>query len=98
MKKLLLSVFLVSGILLVTTPDAEAQFSIKGGANFANFNDTDVSFDSRTGLMAGATYSFGVPMSPISIEPGVFYAQKGAKISEGSVETTTKLDYVEIPL
>ncbi len=98
MKKLLLTVFLLSGLVFMTTPAAQAQFSIKGGANFANFNDTDASFDSRTGLMAGATYSFGIPMSPISIRPGVFYAQKGAKISEGSVETTTKLDYVEIPV
>ncbi|GAA5523267.1 PorT family protein [Aliifodinibius salicampi] len=98
MKKLLLSVFLLSGLVLMTTPAAHAQFSIKGGVNLANFNDTDASFDSRTGLMAGATYSFGIPMSPISIEPGVFYAQKGAKISEGSVETTTKLDYIEIPV
>lgn len=98
MKKLLLSVFLLSGLVFITTPDAQAQLGVKGGLNIANFNDTDASFDSRSGLMAGLTYDLGIPMSPISIQPGVFYAQKGAKFSEGEVETTSKLDYIEIPV
>lgn len=98
MKKLLLSVFLLSGLVFMTTPAAQAQFAIKGGINLANFNDTDVSFESRTGFMAGASYSFGIPMSPVSIEPGVFYAQKGAKSSDEIGEREIKLDYIEIPV
>lgn len=98
MKKLLLSVFILSGLIFITTPDAQAQLGVKGGLNVANFNDTDASADSRAGIMAGLTYDFGVPMSPITIQPGVFYAQKGAKLSEGNVEATTKLDYIEIPV
>ncbi len=98
MKKLLLSVFLLSGLVFITTPNAQAQLGVKGGLNMANFNDTDASLDSRTGFMAGLTYDLGIPMSPITIQPGVFYAQKGAKISEGGIENTTRLDYIEVPV
>src|SRR5699024_1155201 len=98
MKKLLLSVFLLSGLVLFANSNAQAQFAIKGGVNFATFNDTDASADSRTGLMAGISYGFQIPFSPVSIQPGVFYTQKGAKYSEGSAETTTKLDYIEVPV
>lgn len=98
MKKLLLSVFLLSGFMFLSTSNAHAQLGIKAGFNSANFNDTDASTDSRSGFMAGLTYDFGVPMSPITIQPGVFYAQKGAESSEGDAEITTKLDYIEIPV
>lgn len=94
MKKLLLSVFILSGLIFMTIPDAQAQLSVKGGLNIANFNDTDASYDSRAGIMAGLTYDFAVPMSPITIQPGVFYAQKGAELGDGKA----KLDYLEIPV
>ncbi|MDR8391907.1 PorT family protein [Aliifodinibius sp. S!AR15-10] len=99
MKKLLLPIFIISGLLLINTSNIKAQgFGISAGANFANFNDTDASTDARTGLMAGLTYGVSVPMSPITIQPGVFYVQKGTKATEGSIETTSKLDYIEIPV
>jgi hypothetical protein len=99
LKKLLLPIFIISGLLLINISNIKAQgFGISAGANFTNFNDTDASTDARTGLMAGLTYGISVPMSPITIQPRVFYAQKGAKASEGSIETTTKLDYIEIPV
>lgn len=98
MKKLLLSVFLLSGLVFITTPSAQAQLGVKAGLNSANFNDTDASTDSRMGLMAGLTYDFAIPMSPITIQPGVFYAQKGAESSTEAGEGKIKLDYVEIPV
>jgi len=98
MKKLFLSIFLLSGLIIATAPDAQAQLGIKAGLNSANFNDTDDSYDSRMGLMAGLTYDFAIPMSPISIQPGVFYTQKGAEASAEGVEGKVKLDYVEIPV
>ncbi|HLR26344.1 MAG TPA: porin family protein [Fodinibius sp.] len=98
MKKVLLSVFLLSGLVLFAHSNAQAQFAIKGGVNIANFNDTDASTDSRTGLMAGATYGFQIPFSPVSIQPGVFYAQKGVKSSSTYGEGKVKLDYIEVPV
>ncbi len=84
---------------MFTLSDAQGQgIGISAGANFANFVDTDASVDSRTGVMAGLTYGIAVPMSPVTIQPGVFYAQKGATLSDGDIETTTKLDYIEIPV
>ncbi|MCW9708501.1 porin family protein [Fodinibius salsisoli] len=98
MKKLLLSVLLLSGFICFSATNAHAQLGIKAGFNSANFNDTDASLDSRSGFTAGLTYDFGIPMSPITIQPGVFYAQKGAKFSGEGAETTTRLDYIEIPV
>jgi|SRR5699024_2389442 len=98
MKKLILSVFLLSGIVLFSSTNAQAQFAVKGGANFANFNDTDASTDTRTGFMGGITYGFQVPFSPVSIQPGVFYAQKGVTSSSGLGDAEVKLDYIEIPV
>lgn len=99
MKKLVLPLFMLCGLLLIQTPKARAQgFGLKAGVNMATFNYTQNSPDSRIGVMAGLTYDFAVPMSPVTIQPGVFYTQKGAKTTDGSVETTTKLDYIEIPV
>lgn len=98
MKKLLLSVFLLSAVILISAPNAQAQLGVKAGLNSANFNDTDASTDSRMGLMAGVTYDFAIPMSPITIQPGVFYAQKGAESSSELGDGKIKLDYVEIPV
>ena len=98
MKKLLLSVFLLSGFVVFSTTNAQAQFAIKGGANFANFNDTDVSADTRTGFLGGVTYDFKVPFSPVSIQPGVFYAQKGVDNSGELGNGEVKLDYIEVPV
>ena len=98
MKKLLLSVFLLSGFIVFSASNTQAQFAIKGGANFANINDTDLSADTRTGFMGGITYDFKIPFSPVSIQPGVFYAQKGADDWGGLDGASVKLDYIEVPV
>lgn len=98
MKKLLLSVFLLSGLICFSTTNAQAQLSVKGGLNFANFNDADYSTSSRTGFMAGLSYGFQIPFSPVSIEPGVLYTQKGADASGALGDGTVKLDYIEVPV
>src|SRR5699024_7841887 len=98
MKKLILSVFLLSGIVLFSSTNAQAQFAVKGGANFANFNDTDASTDTRTGFMGGITYGFQVPFSPVSIQPGVVDAQKGVTSCSGLGDAEVKLDYIAIPV
>ncbi len=95
MKKLL---FIFSAIFLIgiTTQQANAQnnFGIRGGVNFANLNDTEGDVDSRTGFMLGAYMNFPVSNSPVSIQPEVLYTQKGYE--QGN--TTTKLDYIEVPV
>lgn len=105
MKKLF-ALILVIG--LMTSAGAETlkaqsplNFGIRGGLNIANLNNVDDT-DARTGLLAGAYLNFKVPMSPVSIQPEILYAQKGFEatttVSGQQVNATTKLDYIEVPV
>ena len=97
MKKLLLTLtILLSAGLLVNQAQAQSNtgFGIRGGVNFANFNDIDGDTESRTGLMGGIYTSFLIPNSPVAIQPEVLYTQKGAE----SGDNTFELDYIEIPV
>ena len=99
MKKTILTLLIFAGIATFSYQNSQAQgFGLKGGVNFAHFNEVDGAADSRTGLMAGITYGVKIPMSPITIRPGAFYTSKGAKLSDGNIESTTKLNYLEIPV
>jgi hypothetical protein len=75
---------------------------IKGGVNFSNITfdseeGDDPQFDSRTGLVAGAFVTF--PMADtFSVQPEVLYSVKGAKFTEEGIESTVRVDYVEIPV
>jgi opacity protein-like surface antigen len=89
-------------IILMTASPAIAQnpvhFGFQAGLNFANATtDPDLSLSSRTGLMVGAFTEFAVAPG-FSIQPEIFYIQKGAKLVFGPATATFKLDYVEIPL
>ena len=99
MKKIIVTLLCITGIIMFSSQSTQAQgFGISAGGNFAHFNDVDGAADSRTGLMAGITYGFSVPMSPITIRPGAFYTQKGAQVTDGNIESTTKLNYLEVPV
>ncbi len=98
MKKLLLSFALlfVTGIFV---NEVKAQirptFGIRGGVNFASFNDSKQAVDSRRiGLLAGLYAVVNIPGTPVSIQPEVFYSQKGVEINNVEV----LLNYLEIPL
>lgn len=96
MKKLLqasLLTFALCGVLFVT--QASAQFGLRAGVNFANFNDVDgLDLNSNTGFMVGLYYDFEVPASPVSVQPEVLYTQKGTE--QGG--TKINLDYIEVPV
>ncbi len=86
--------------LLTNQAKAQVDFGIRGGVNFATFNDIDANVESRTGLMIGAYLSYPISNSPISIQPAVLYTQKGAT-TDGLTENNiveVKLDYIEIPV
>lgn len=95
MKKLLFSLCLLLTVSVVTNQaNAQTGFGIRGGVNFANLNNTDGDFDSRTGFMGGVYFTIPVQNSPVVIQPEVLYTQKGYEVGEGAV----KLDYIEIPV
>lgn len=89
-------------IILTAGSPAMAQtpvhFGFQAGLNFANATtDPDLSLSSRTGLMVGAFSEFTVAPG-FSIQPELFYIQKGAKLVAGPATATFKLDYLAIPL
>jgi Outer membrane protein beta-barrel domain len=77
------------------------EFGVKGGLSVAEFaggaNDFDESEGSRKGLVAGAFVA--VPLAgPLSFQPEALFAQKGSAYDFPDLDTTVKLDYVEVPL
>lgn len=105
MKKILALICVIGLVLSAGVDKVNAQsplnFGLRGGLNFANLNNVDDT-ETRTGFMGGIYLNFKVPMSPVSIQPEVLYTQKGfdtsANIGGQQITTTTKLDYIEVPV
>lgn len=96
-----LSIFLILILTLVFAVTATAQetaFGLKAGVNLANISGDDTDdLDSLTGFMGGGFVD--IPMSPtFSIQPEIYYAQKGAKFNDTGTDVSIKLDYVDVPL
>ncbi|WP_069131909.1 porin family protein [Rhodohalobacter halophilus] len=74
---------------------ANAQDAVKtgakGGLNFATMSD---GYDSRTGFVVGGFAKFGIPDSPLSIQPEIMYSQQGGKVDNNEV----RIDYLQIPV
>lgn len=105
MKKLLgaLCILLSLG-LLTNQAQAQVDFGIRGGVNFATFNNVDdFETESRTGVMAGVYINYQIPNSPISIQPEILYTQKGAMVTvlsdtDTPIQFEYKLNYIAIPV
>lgn len=57
-------------------------------------DDAPDDLDRRTGLAVGGFVTFDI-IGPFALQPELNYIQKGAETPSG---TTTKLDYIELPL
>jgi hypothetical protein len=97
-------------ILLISITVANAQgtdksklsFAILGGVNLQNLTGTDFTGDKLTNDML-VGYHIGVnaqiPIVPeFYFQPGLLFSTKGAKTTTGSLTSTYKLSYVELPL
>jgi outer membrane protein with beta-barrel domain len=77
------------------------EIGVKGGLSVAEFSGGDNEFDqqegSRKGLVAGAFLAFPLG-GPLSLQPEALFAQKGTGYEFTDLDTTIKLDYVEVPL
>ena len=91
MRKILMLFFLVG-----FAATAQAQFGVRAGFSSANFSETN--FDARSGIHAGAYYTFDLGF--VSVEPGIQYSQKGYKGIEEVTMLPVKerLGYVDIPV
>lgn len=83
-----------TGLMSISKAQSPVSFGVKGGVNLSNFVGSDGDFDSRQGVVIGASLDISIPMAPIGVESGVYYSQKGAE----SGNSTLKIDYVEIPV
>lgn len=82
---------IISSFSLVSAQDA-VKTGVKGGLNFATISSGD--FDTRTGFVVGGFAKFGIPDSPLSIQPEAHYSQMGGEQNGNQV----KIDYLQVPV
>ncbi|MBO6794011.1 MAG: PorT family protein [Balneolaceae bacterium] len=72
-----------------------AQLGIKGGVNFATFNDAnDAQY--RPGFVFGTFLDLPVENSPLSLQPELLFAQYGSNIEDS--DAYFEVDYIQIPV
>ena len=98
MKKMFLAAAMMLASVATFAQNAVGQITIqpKVGLNIANVTDADDA-DARIGLAAGAEFEYGVT-DMIGVSAGLVYSMQGYKYSEGNVDTTVKLDYLNVPI
>lgn len=98
MKKMFLAAAMMLTSVATFAQNAVGQITIqpKVGLNIANVTDADDA-DARIGLAAGAEFEYGVT-DMIGVSAGLVYSMQGYKFSEGNVDTTVKLDYLNVPI
>ena len=102
---LLLVFFLVISAGLThaqSAQDSRMSFGILAGVNFQNLNGKDfdgssLNNDMIIGFHAG--FNAQIPIAPeFYLQPGLLFSTKGAKNTEGEVNSTFELYYLELPL
>lgn len=97
-------IFILTASMAVAqgTGNAKTSFAVLGGVNFQNLNGKDMSGDKlENDLILGyhAGINVQIPMVPeFYFQPGLLFSTKGAKNSTGSLTSTYKLSYIELPL
>jgi len=98
----LLMIFAISGSLAIAQSTGKMSFAVLGGVNLQNLNGKDAGGDKLTndmilGYHAGVNVQ--IPIAPqFYFQPGLMFTTKGAKYTSGSITSTTKLNYIELPL
>ncbi len=93
MNKLFTSILILSFSLLAIQVNAQdaVKTGAKGGLNFATMSN---GYDTRTGFVIGGFAKFGIPDSPLSIQPEIMYSQQGGKVDNNEV----RIDYLQVPV
>ena len=102
MKKIILSVSIL--LLTITSINAQAEFGIKGGVNFASIWNTNVNgIKGRTSFNVGLVAEVETSYST-AVQVELLYSGQGFKYEGGliggneALEDTYKLDYLNIPV
>jgi len=84
----------------VSISESTLYYGIRLGVDFANISgDGTGGFKSRTGMTLG--FALGLHVSeqtPICLESGIYYTERGAKQNIAGGEVTTSLCYLELPI
>ncbi len=81
--------------------NTETYYGLRLGLNIASLNSEDVEFDmnSRPGLAFGAVYGHQLANStPLWLEAGLFYSEKGGKTHIAGEKHTCRLTYLQLPV
>ena len=79
----------------------EQYYGLRLGLNMASLSSDDAAIDSdsRTGLSFGAVYGLQLATdTPVWLEAGAFYSEKGGKINFQGDKVTTRLSYLQVPV
>ncbi|MFO7851901.1 MAG: porin family protein [Bacteroidota bacterium] len=98
-----LVLFLSASLAMAQTAEkGKMSFGILGGVNFQTLTGTDHSggdLDNDMLIAYHAGINIQVPIAPeFYFQPGLLYSLKGAKNTSGSVTSSTKVSYIELPL
>ena len=100
---LIVILILTASFVMAQSADkAKMSFAVLGGVNLQNLNGKDADGDKLTndmiiGYHAGVNVQ--IPIAPtFYFQPGLLFTTKGAKSSIGSLTSTYRLSYVEMPL
>lgn len=85
------ALFFATAFTTLSAQDA-VKTGAKGGLNFATISDSN--FETRTGFVIGGFAKFGIPDSPLSIQPEALYSQQGGE-NEGN---EVRIDYLQVPV
>lgn len=93
------SLFIILILTVGLSSQSKAQslpeFGVKGGLNYSTFNDTE-NVEYKTGFLIGGYANFKIPMSPVSVQPEVLYAQYGADVEDS--DASFVVNYVQVPV
>jgi hypothetical protein len=81
--------------------ERENYFGIRFGFQVAALNSdlVDMDFNARTGLSVGGVYGLQLAAgTPIWLEVGAFYSEKGGRRSERGGDIKCRLNYLEFPI
>ena len=97
MKKILLFLGLLVGVTTAANAQ-EIRFGIKAGASLANVSgDNTSSAKNVAGFVGGLAANFGFS-DLISLQPELLYSMKGYKLESGNAKSTTRLNYLDVPV
>ncbi|MDP2335142.1 MAG: outer membrane beta-barrel protein [Bacteroidota bacterium] len=105
MKNRLFSILVIlalSASIAIAQEKTKMSFAVLGGVNFQNINGKSYNGDKLANDML-LGYHFGanvqIPIAPeFYFQPGLTFSTKGAKNKSTSSTSTTRLNYIEMPL